>query len=99
MKVIKRNLEKDFIYLDEIDITEHIVVCKLRGNVYILSREKYNGGNFKWFIINDQFINGNKIAQDFSLIEEAVENFIDNSNAEMQVFEDWKKALKWAVKN
>lgn len=84
----------DTIHIDDINVEKHIIVAKDhrdKGRA-ILTREKYNQGNFYFLCLDQSVTNGNSYPK-YKIITECILNM--SINGEVQAFETVKEAFKW----
>ena len=98
MKPISKNKENT-IFIEDIS-SKHIVVgITSYGSPVILTNSMYEGGDYRFTCINDQFSERNSYNSNSS-IQELVERYLENGwNIEVFHEDNWKEALKWLINN
>ena len=84
------------------DITDdHIIVMVRNNKPYILSRDNFGAGSFKFLSISTQLSDGNNIEHLRLTKKELLLNYIDDKYSKIEAFyqDDWKEALKWLIDN
>jgi hypothetical protein len=96
MKIITDSKQQDTIHVDELT-NHHIIVCVNDNNPYILTRDDYRTGKYRFSQLRDEVTNGNGMSGRFDTIKEAVMLRLDAIAAFHQ--SDWKQALQWLIDN
>lgn len=99
MKPISKYIE-DTILVKDIT-SKHIVVgITSYGSPVILTNSMYEGGDYRFTSINDQFSERNSYTGSTSSIQELVEIYLKRGwNIEVFHEGNWKEALKWLINN
>lgn len=98
MKPISKNKE-NIIFVEDITSKHLVVGITSYGSPVILTNSMYDGGDYRFTCINDQFSERNSY-KSYSSIQELVERYLENGwNIEVFHEDNWKEALKWLINN
>ena len=98
MKPISKNKE-NIIFVEDISSKHLVVGITSYGSPVILTNSQYEGNDYEFTCINDQFSERNSY-KSYSTVQELVENYLEKGwNIEVFHEDNWKEALKWLINN